>query len=119
MKKQLFSFLLLISFVVSVSAQKAQVAKISSVEANLRRHIEYLASDKLEGRRAGEPGATLAAKYIADQFARLKLKPGITGKNGKRSYLQPFSFTPVRNPHGGASDASAKSYDAANVDRNS
>ncbi len=119
MKKQLLSLLLLLSFVVSVSAQKAQVAKTNPLEANLRRHIEYLASDKLEGRRAGEPGATLAAKYIADQFAKLKLKPGITAKNGKRSYLQPFSFTPVRDPHGATptdqSSTPAKSFDASNV----
>jgi hypothetical protein len=81
MKRQLYSFLLLVSFVVSVSAQKAQVA--TSVEANLRKHIEYLASDKLEGRRAGEQGATFAAGYIANQFANLRLKPGVHGSNGK------------------------------------
>ena len=117
MTKQLRSLLVLFSLVVSISAQKAAVS--SSVEANLRHHIEYLASDKLEGRRAGEPGAALAAKYIADQFAKIKLKPGATGANGKRSYLQPFSFTPVRDPHGATSDNTtntpAKSYDAMNV----
>lgn len=90
MKRQLFSFLLLLSFVVSVSAQKAQIAKTSDVESNLRRHIEYLASDKLEGRRTGEPGATTAAGYIANAFAKLKLKPGARSANGKPNYMQPF-----------------------------
>ncbi|MBK8466054.1 MAG: M28 family peptidase [Chloracidobacterium sp.] len=119
MKKQLFSYLLLLSFVFSVSAQRAQVTKPSAVEANLRRHIEYLASDKLEGRRTGEKGAALAAKYIADQFAKVKLKPGALGSNGKASYLQPFSYTPVRDPHGSSpateSSSPAKRRDTANV----
>jgi hypothetical protein len=97
MKKQLYSFLLLVSFVVSVSAQKARVA--TDVETNLRKHIEYLASDKLEGRRAGEQGATFAAGYIANQFAKLRLKPGVRGSNGKPGFLQPFSYTPVRDAH--------------------
>ena len=73
-------------------AQKPQTSRIDATEANLRRHIEYLASDKLEGRRAGEPGARLAAKYIAEQFSKVKLKPGVSDANGKKSFLQPFFF---------------------------
>ena len=53
----------------------------------------------LEGRRAGEQGATFAAGYIANQFANLRLKPGVRGSNGKPGFLQPFSYTPVRDPH--------------------
>jgi aminopeptidase YwaD len=87
MKKQLLGFLLLLSFVVSVSAQKAD-----PTEANLRRHITYLASDALEGRRTGDKGSTLAADYIAKEFAKLKLKPGVRGSNGKRSFMQPFPY---------------------------
>ena len=36
----------------------------------LRAHVTYLASDKLEGRRTGTPGARLAAEYIVREFAR-------------------------------------------------
>ena len=119
MKNRVFGFFLLLSFAVTATAQKAQPARVDPTEANLRRTIEYLASDKLEGRRAGEPGATLAAKYIAQQFAKIKLKPGVAGANGKPSYLQPFSFTPVRDPHGGISadesNTPAKRYDASNI----
>lgn len=107
MKKQLFSFLVLLSFVVSLSAQKAVVS--SSVEANLRKHVEYLASDKLEGRRAGEPGATYAAGYIANQFAKLRLRPGLKGTNGKPGFMQPFSYTPVRDPHAASPGTQASS----------
>lgn len=115
MKKQLFSFLLLLSFVVSLSAQKAQVA--SDVEVNLRKHIEYLASDRLEGRRAGEPGATYAAGYIANQFAKLRLKPGIASK-GTLNFLQAFSYTPVRDPHGTPAEPTAANAPNAKVGYN-
>ena len=99
MKKQLFSFLLLVSFVAGVSAQKAQVAKTDATQANVRRTIEYLASDKLEGRRTGSAGANAAAAYIANDFAKLRLRPGVPMSNGKRGFLQTFSFTPAHDPH--------------------
>ena len=51
-------------------------------------HIRYLASDELEGRLAGSPGAEKAARYIAEQFARRNLLP--LGDEG--SYFQEFSF---------------------------
>lgn len=104
MKKQIYSFLLLLSFVVSLSAQKAQPARVDALETNLRKHVTYLASDKLEGRRTGEVGATYAAGYIANQFAKLKLKPGARSANGKPNYMQPFSYTPVRDPHSTVAD---------------
>ena len=68
----------------------AQTAALDATQANLRKHIEYLASDKLEGRRTGEPGAALAAKYIRDQFAKVGLKPGASAGNGKASFMQRF-----------------------------
>ena len=86
MKKQFLSFLILISFALSIAAQKAD-----TVEQNLRTNVAYLASDTLEGRRTGEQGATTAAGYIANLFAQYKLKAGIsTTLNGKtsRNFLQ-------------------------------
>lgn len=47
-----------------------------------------LASKEMEGRGTGQPGAGRAAKYIADRFARLGLKPGGDG----RTYFQPIKF---------------------------
>lgn len=89
MKKQLFSFLLLFSLVLSISAQ---TAKPDLAEQNLRKHVSYLASDNLEGRRTGEKGATSAAGYVANMFANYKLKGGFAEK-GKSNFLQPFPFT--------------------------
>ena len=47
---------------------------------NLRRHIQFLADDKLEGRRTGSPGEKLAMEYISGQFQRNGLSP--KGENG-------------------------------------
>ncbi len=59
----------------------------AAVEANLRRHIGYLASGALAGRLPGTPGAEKAAQYIITQFQLAGLRP-----LGSRGYRQPFSF---------------------------
>lgn len=47
-------------------------------QAGIYAHLEYLASDELEGRMTGAAGYDLAARYVADQFAALGLEPGGT-----------------------------------------
>ena len=89
MQNFFFSFLLSLSLIVSISAQ---TAKPDLVEQNLRKHVSYLASDNLEGRRTGEKGATSAAGYVANMFANYKLKGGFAEK-GKVNFLQPFPYT--------------------------
>jgi Zn-dependent M28 family amino/carboxypeptidase len=54
----------------------------------LRAHIDFLASDLLEGRGPGTRGDALAQLYIATQFQLLGLKP-VTPEGG---YLQPFEL---------------------------
>ncbi len=53
-------------------------------QEGLYAHLAYLADDALEGRRVGEPGYDLAAKYVAEQFAALGLEPG-----GSEGWYQP------------------------------
>jgi hypothetical protein len=67
--------------------------------ARLRQHVSYLASDALEGRRTGTPGATDAARYIAGEFARIGLRPANQGAKPPRRmseallrYLQSFPY---------------------------
>ncbi len=53
--------------------------------------IRFLASDELMGRRTGEPGNAVAARYIAEQYRMLGLKPA--GDQG--DYLQRFSLDKI------------------------
>ena len=55
----------------------------------MRAHVNYLASDALEGRATGSQGARLAAEYIATQLRRAGLKPYGAGGD----FFQPFEFT--------------------------
>ena len=45
----------------------------------IKADVAYLADDKLEGRYTGSKGYDIAAKYVADRFAKLGLKPGNNG----------------------------------------
>ena len=52
------------------------------------KHVDYLASDKLEGRNVGSQGYEQAAAYVATQFENAGLKPG-----AGVSFFQPVQFT--------------------------
>ncbi|MBV8709013.1 MAG: M20/M25/M40 family metallo-hydrolase [Acidobacteriaceae bacterium] len=54
------------------------------------KHVEFLASDQLEGRELGSAGYDKAADYVAAQFERAGLKPG-----GQGNYFQPVQFTKI------------------------
>jgi hypothetical protein len=99
--------------------------------AILRRDINYLASDPLEGRLTGTPGNDSAAAYIARRYAELRLQPlpagrdtacipvgqlersleaslkrqvMLTAKHGDGCpppYMQPFTATSVAASHAG------------------
>lgn len=66
--------------------QKEEQQANIALEAALKKHISYLASDSLEGRRAGTKGEKLAAQYIISQYTQEGIEPG--GTNG---YLQEFT----------------------------
>jgi hypothetical protein len=83
--------LLTISVLCATVLAQQPAASQSSVD-RLRQTITYLASDTLEGRRTGTPGATAAAKYIAGEFERLGLRPGLPGSASQTAYLQPFPY---------------------------
>jgi aminopeptidase YwaD len=48
-------------------------------EISVRAHLEFLASDALNGRGSGTRDELIAAEYVGAQFRRLGLKPGGTG----------------------------------------
>lgn len=52
----------------------------ATITANdLRAHLNFIASDELEGRETGTHGQRVAARYLATQFERLGLQPGNNG----------------------------------------
>ncbi|MBC7652252.1 MAG: M28 family peptidase, partial [Deinococcales bacterium] len=73
--------------------KKLQMAVVAEKKANeilvsnLKSHVQYLADDKLEGRRTGTNGEKLAMQYIIKQYQQAGLEP--KGANG---YLQEFTI---------------------------
>jgi len=55
--------------------------------ADLEARVRFLASDAMAGRFSTEPGAFAASQYVADEFARLHLRPA-----GTQGWFQPFSI---------------------------
>jgi hypothetical protein len=54
-------------------------------------YVEFLASDKLEGRNTGSEGHRQAAEFVAAQFMRDGLKPA-----GTEGYIQPVKFNTLQ-----------------------
>lgn len=71
MRHKIYSSLLIIALTVSAFAQTAQQARSDIDAKRLQEHVEYLASDELEGRRTGTEAAMMAAYYIAREFESL------------------------------------------------
>src|SRR5437762_13199987 len=83
----------------SLVALSQQPSSATPSVDRLRQVIAYLASDALEGRRTGTPGANDAAHYIAGEFNRFGLRPGLqiarparTRGETQSRYLQPFPY---------------------------
>src|SRR5205807_7164670 len=101
MKKKIvnrFLISLILAVALAVAALAQQPSSTVSVD-RIRQVIEYLASDALEGRRTGTPGANDAAHYIAGEFNRFGLRPGLqiarparTRGETQSRYLQPFPY---------------------------
>jgi hypothetical protein len=94
-------FLLLAPFFV-FSQKKGELKKI---ETSLRAHVNYLADDKLEGRRTGTAGEKLAMEYIAQQFQTIGL-----GAKGTDKYYQPFSVSEGKEVKPGTIFSVTKSF---------
>lgn len=65
-------------------------------EAALRRHIAYLASDRLQGRRPGTAGGIATEAYVAREFAAAGLRPTA----GAGGWFQPVGHTSERGDKG-------------------
>lgn len=86
------AFLLLPTPAVHAQTGVDKAAKAVSADV-IRAHIDFLASDALEGRGSGTRGGDLAARYIAAQYIRLGLEPA--GDDSTYFFKVPLiSFTP-------------------------
>jgi hypothetical protein len=66
-----------------------QAAAATITERELRAHMNFLASDELEGRGTGDHSLEVAAKYIESEYAEAGLAP----PPGQKDYFQKIPFT--------------------------
>jgi hypothetical protein len=97
MKKLLVLFILIPALSQAQSkkekkAIEAQKKVDQQIIQNLKSHVQYLADDKLQGRRTGTPGEALAMQYISEQFKNVGLQP-----KGTTSYFQAFTIDEGRH----------------------
>ena len=88
---------LVAAFLLTTFAAVAQQAALGPSAETLQKHVSYLASDELDGRRTGTKGANEAAKYIAREFERIGLRPAPATDSWKINvmsarYLQTFPY---------------------------
>jgi hypothetical protein len=81
----LIAFLFVFVSVLPLSAQKKGMESINTND--LKRHMQFLASDELEGRDTGEPGLQVAARYLAVQAESLGLQALDKDKDYMQSYI--------------------------------
>ncbi|MDP2420523.1 M28 family peptidase [Sediminibacterium sp.] len=83
MKKWMVVLLVLPIMAEAQSKRKLRIAaekEQTLTQKNLQKHVQYLADDKLEGRRTGTAGEKLAMDYLVQQYQLLGIEPkGATG----------------------------------------
>jgi Zn-dependent M28 family amino/carboxypeptidase len=78
---------------IAIAQSKKKKQRLTEEKANtelvshLKQHVQYLASDSLEGRRTGTNGELLAMQYIVHQYQQM----GIDAK-GTNGYVQEFDI---------------------------
>ena len=84
--------------ILTLSAFGAQDLHVSGDK--LRTHVQYLASDRLEGRGVGTDGEKLATQYIAEQLKASGVAPaGDNGTYFQRVPLVGSASRPARRSH--------------------
>lgn len=99
MKAVLWMFLLILPFFADAQSKKKKLKQQQEQEKlfnknllyNLQKHVYILASDSLEGRRAGTKGEILAADYLVKTYEGTNILPA-----GKQGYLQYFTINEGR-----------------------
>ena len=90
MKLNYFFVALILNCFVAQAQQKS--SNEAAVIASLKKNINYLADDKLEGRRTGTAGEKMAYEFIQTEFK----KAGLTTFTADKKYLQEFEVNEGR-----------------------
>lgn len=83
--------LILTIFTLSSSAQRPWF-KERKISKRVKKHVEFLASDALEGRYTASAGELKSAEYIAEQLKAIGVKP----HDSLNSYYQTFKIVDLR-----------------------
>ena len=83
--------LFLLAVIVAPLVLEAQRLSDADAVDQMKYDVQYLASDRLEGREAGTAGERLAAEYIAQKFGNIGLMP----YGDSATYRQAFPFAGV------------------------
>ncbi|PWJ56575.1 PA domain-containing protein [Dyadobacter jejuensis] len=88
-----FTALLISQPVAAQKRKKTELPETIITQAETASHMRFLASDELQGRRTGEQGNRVAARYIAEQYRRLGIVP-VTGidADAPNAYFQEVAF---------------------------
>ena len=89
MKKTVCTLYGVFLLAVAMAQTPLKTYEASVSEADLRKHLTYIASDELEGRDTGSEGQKKAAQYIINHLQEWGLEPIVNTPAGK-SYLQTF-----------------------------
>jgi len=94
-KNLLLCYCLIFSYV-SFAQKKNTYPEFNSKQSDAEAHIRFLAADELLGRRTGEQGNLVAARYIAEQFRKFGVVP-VPGNTtaGTSGYYQQVSFEKI------------------------
>jgi len=101
MKTSRFYLLIALSFpLLSFSQNYSNIDFAHRIsEKDLKKNIQVLTSNKMQGRETGTKGQKLAANYIYSQFKMIGLK-GLDYKTDSLSYFQSFHLSKLQLPSG-------------------
>jgi len=88
------SVALVFSTLAVAAFQLSSSTEVAITRAEVEKHIRFLASDELKGRKAGTEGDHVAARYIAEHFRACGLAPA----PGFTDFFQPVPLTRVQPP---------------------
>jgi hypothetical protein len=97
MLKKTLNLVCLLAVFTSLNAQKFKKLPESDISRSFtEKHIRFLASDALLGRKTGEQGNNAAAAYIAEEWRSYGIKPAIGN-----SFFQTIPFVELSQPQNG------------------